>query len=62
MRISHLPALLAMVLFVAYYGPIVIKLRELPLTIVVLGGIALVAIDIWESVTSRADAPNSEEQ
>jgi len=40
-------------LFVAYYGAIVIKLKEISLTIVVLGGIALVAADLWESLADR---------
>lgn len=59
MRISHLSAVFAMVLFVAYYLPIVIKLKELSLAIVVIGGILLVAIDIWESITDKAYSENS---
>lgn len=55
MRFSNLAALAAMMLFVAYYGPIVVKLRDIPLTVVVLGGIALVAVDIWESLGDRSD-------
>lgn len=53
MRIKNLPAVAALVLFVAYFGPIVIKLKEIPLIIVVLGGIILVAIDAWESLSEN---------
>jgi len=38
---------------VAYFGPTVIKLKEISLTMVVLGGIALVAVDLWESLADR---------
>ena len=50
MRSNVLASIAAMALFIGYYGPIVVKLRDTPLTIVVIGGIALVAIDIWESL------------
>jgi len=50
MRLNVLAGVAAMALFVAYYGPIVYKLNEVPLTIVVVGGIVLVAVDIWESI------------
>ncbi|MDH3320987.1 MAG: hypothetical protein OEO84_15040, partial [Betaproteobacteria bacterium] len=50
MRFNVLAGIVAMTLFVGYYGPIVIKLKELPLTIVVIGGIVLVAVDLWESL------------
>jgi len=50
MRFDILAGIAALTLFVAYYGPIVIKLREIPLTVVVAGGIILVAIDLWESL------------
>ena len=42
-----------MALMALYFGPIVIKLKEIPLSIVVIGGLALVAIDIWESLSDR---------
>ncbi len=51
MRIKNLPAVLSLALFVAYYGPIVVKLKEISLTIVVLGGIVLVAVDVWQSMS-----------
>jgi hypothetical protein len=53
MPFKILAGVAALTLFVAYYGPIVIKLKETPLTIVVLSGIVLVAVDLWESLADR---------
>jgi len=55
MRINTLTAITAFALFIAYFGPIVIKLRDIPLTLVVIGGIVLVAVDIWQSLSDSAD-------
>ena len=44
----------AMALFVAYFTPLVVKLKDIPLTIAVLGGIVLVAIDLWQSFSDRS--------
>jgi hypothetical protein len=54
MRFKVLAGIVAVALFVAYFGPIVIKLKDIPLGIVVLGGIALMAVDLWESLRDRA--------
>jgi len=50
MRFNVLAGIAAITLFAAYFGPIVIKLKEIPLAIVVLGGLVLVAIDLVESL------------
>ena len=50
MRLNILAAITAMLLFLAYFGPIVLKLKDFPLTIVVLGAVILVAVDLWESL------------
>ena len=50
MRFKTLANVVAIVLFVAYYSPIVAKLKEVPLTLVVLGGLALALIDIWKAL------------
>lgn len=52
MRLNVLASTAAMTLFAAYFAPIVFKLKEFPLAVVVLGGIALVAVDLWESLRS----------
>ncbi len=50
MPFKILAGIAAMALFVAYYAPVVFKLKEISLTVVVLGGIILVAVDLWESL------------
>lgn len=55
MYIRRLPAVAALILFVAYFGPIVVKLKEISLAYVVLGGIILVAVDTWESFAEHDD-------
>lgn len=50
MRFNILASIVAMMLFVVYFIPIVIKLKEIPLAIVVVGAIVVVAIDLWESL------------
>lgn len=54
MRLKDLPAVTALLLFVAYFAPIAVKLRDIPLAVVVAGGIVLVAVDVWESMSDRA--------
>lgn len=50
MRFAHLSGLVAIALFVAYFGPILVKLKQIPLGIVLLGGIALVIVDYLDSL------------
>ena len=54
MRFKTLAAVAAIALFMAYFGPLVVKLKDTPLTIVVIAGIVLVAVDLWQSVADRA--------
>ena len=53
MHTKNLPTVAALVLFVLYFSPIVIKLKETPLIIVILGGIVLAATDVWESLSEN---------
>ena len=53
MRFNSVTALAATALFIAYFLPLVIKLKEIPLAIVVLVGIVLVVIDLWQSIKDR---------
>lgn len=55
MRFTILAAIAGLGLFVAYFGPLVVKLKEISLTVVVLGGIVLVAVDLWQSLAERSD-------
>lgn len=40
-------------LFLAYLGPLVVKLKDIPLAIVVIGGFILAAVDVWQSLGDR---------
>jgi hypothetical protein len=53
MRMSVFAGVVALGLFVAYFAPIVLKLKELPLAVVVIGGVALGVLDFWESHQER---------
>jgi hypothetical protein len=50
MRLRIVAGLVAIALFIGYFAPMMIKLKEPPLALVLLGGIVLVAIDLWESL------------
>jgi hypothetical protein len=47
--------LIAVLLLGAYLLALVIKLKEIDLAIVVLAGIALMLVDLWQSLKSRED-------
>jgi ABC-type branched-subunit amino acid transport system permease subunit len=42
-------------LLAAYLGPVIIKLKDVPLAIVVLIGFGLMATDLWQTLTSKDD-------
>lgn len=45
----------AVALFAGYFLPLMIKLKDLPLGLVLLGGIVLVIVDVWQSLADRGD-------
>lgn len=47
--------IVAIVLMVVYSGAVVVKLREIPLGIVVLIGLVMMAWDLWDSMRERDD-------
>jgi hypothetical protein len=47
--------ILAMALLVAYIGAPAVKLKEIPLVIVAFIGIAMAAVDLWQSLKSAED-------
>jgi len=42
-------------LLIVFISPVVVKLKDVPLTIVALIGIALMLIDLWQSARSKDD-------
>jgi len=55
MKYKYFAAALAVVLMVVYLAAPVIKLRDPALTIVVLIGVALMLVDLWQSLRSAGD-------
>ena len=47
--------LVAVVLLITYLAPVVLKLREPALTIVVLVGLVMALVDLWQSLQSKED-------
>jgi hypothetical protein len=43
-------AVIAVVLFIAYLMPVVIKLKEISLGVVVLIGVVMMLVDLWQSL------------
>jgi sugar phosphate permease len=48
-------AAVAVVLLVGYLAPVVIKLKDVPMTLVMAIGIALMLVDLWHSLRSKDD-------
>lgn len=47
--------LVAVALMLTYLSPVVLKLREPALTIVVLTGVVMMLVDLWQSLQSKED-------
>ena len=50
MRFTTLGSIAAIALFVVYFGAVVVKLKDVPLALVVAGGIVLVLVDFRDSL------------
>jgi hypothetical protein len=55
MAVKIVAGLIAVLLLGTYLLALVIKLKEIDLAIVVLAGIALMLVDLWQSLKSRED-------
>ena len=47
--------IVAAALLMVFVGPVVIKLKEISLSIVVLIGLAMMVADIWQALRSKND-------
>ena len=50
MRTQMLAGLIAVALLAAYLGPIVFKMKDAALAIVIVVGIVLMLVDLWQSL------------
>jgi hypothetical protein len=55
MPIKIFAAAAAVVLMVGFLVPVVLKLKEIDLGIVILIGIAMMLVDLWQSLQSKED-------
>jgi ABC-type branched-subunit amino acid transport system permease subunit len=50
-----LAGIVAASLLIAFIGPVVVKLKDVALSVVVLIGLAMMLADTWQSVRSKED-------
>jgi len=55
MKFNIIAGIVAVVLMLVYLGAVVVKLWDPALTLVILIGIALMLIDLWQSLQSKND-------
>lgn len=55
MPIKIFAGLVAIVLMVAFLSPVVFKLKDVALGIVILIGLVMMLIDLWQSLQSKED-------
>ncbi len=53
MRLKLVFGVIAMLLLLGFLSPVVFKLKTISLTLVVLAGVAMMAYDLWESLTEK---------
>jgi ABC-type branched-subunit amino acid transport system permease subunit len=55
MQFKILGGILAAALLIIFIGPVVLKLKDVALSIVVLIGLGMMLVDLWQSLRSRED-------
>ena len=50
-----LAGIIAVALVLIYLAPVVLKLREPALTVVVLSGVIMMLVDLWQSLRAKDD-------
>ena len=50
-----LAGIVAAALLIVFIGPVVIKLKEVALSIVALIGVTMMLVDLWQSLKSKDD-------
>lgn len=55
MGIKLFAGLIAAIMVVAYLLPVVVKLKEIPLIVVVSIGVVLMLIDLWATLRGKVD-------
>ncbi len=55
MALKVIAGILAVSLMLIYLAPVVLKLREPALTVVVAAGVVMMLVDLWQSLRSKED-------
>jgi hypothetical protein len=55
MPIKIFAAILAIVLMLGFLSPVMFKLKDVVLGVVILIGIAMMLVDLWQSLRSKDD-------
>jgi F0F1-type ATP synthase assembly protein I len=55
MAFKILASLVAATLVIIFIGPVVVKLKDTALTVVVLIGVSMMVVDIWHALRSKND-------
>jgi hypothetical protein len=55
MTFKIISGIVAAGMLIAYLAPVVIKLKDVPFSIVVLVGLAMTLTDLWQSLRSKDD-------
>lgn len=53
-------SILAVVLMLLYLSPVVYRLKQVDLTIVVLIGVAMMFVDVWQSLKAKEEVKEEE--
>jgi len=55
LKYKYLAAIFASGLVVAYVAPTVLKLKNVALTVVILIGVVMLLVDLWQSLHEKGD-------
>ena len=55
MKLKIVAGIIGVALLLAYVAPVVLRLKDVALSIVVFIGIAMMLVDLWQSLQSRED-------
>jgi hypothetical protein len=55
MIFKYIAGIVAILLLLVYLGPVVIKLKDPALVLVMLTGFVMMLIDLWQSLQSKGD-------
>ena len=55
MPIKIFAGIVAIALMIAYLIPVVFKLKDIPLGVVILIGLGMMLVDLWQSLQSKDD-------